>query len=926
MSTGYAERKADTDSVSTIVTETNPLLALTPALLHHVAGKDRTDLLQYLRRWEAHAICLRYLDVWLAAQPELATLRQARAEALIALGRPESALPELDALDQERGNTAGRHQLRVRALIASQDWPALERLLEPMSLNDRGDILMAQEHFVEAKQAYAEASALHEGPPTLREARAALACQELGRAHALLVERLAMHGEARPAIAELRLQQEVAAAMGDDQALAAATTALDTWEASERADLIARLGLGTHEDLEVVPDVPATGHDDIVVPEEALALLHEHWGYDDFRGGQAATITRVLQGQSALAVLPTGAGKSLTYQLPALLLDGATVVVSPLIALMKDQLDGLPQAVRGLATAINSTLSASEVAQRLRDVASGRYRLVYVAPERLRQQAFVQALRSAGIARFVVDEAHCVSLWGLSFRPDYLFLRRVLQELNGPPVLALTATATPETRAEIIEQLGEMDLVAASVFRSNLHFSVVQVSNAEAKTAALVEQCGAIDGPILVYARSRDRCEELAHLLRRKGIAAGHYHAQVEDRGQVQEAFMRGEVRVLVATVAFGMGVDKSDIRAIIHYNLPQSVEAYYQEAGRAGRDGQPSHCVLLYTSGDKGQLTSWLRQDALDREDLRSVYRALRKHAVQGYARMPIELLCREAPGLEETQIRVALGMLERVGLLIRHFDLPRAMRVTLMEPGDDPLLAELETRAGLQWRVTQEIDPVALAVELGTRPDELEARLLQLSSAGFLRLDSGARDLLLELLPSPPDTPALIEALLQEYATRQDARIEAMVGYAKGLSCRHRALAAHFGERLAACGDACDVCAGEHTRKRTRTRSPAPASRRMQPAADTATATSAALRAVRDLPFAVGRTGLVRILTGSVESPIGPERCQEWGRLQGWTRTATERLVNELVDQGLLARNERGNYPVLELTDAGHTLTLED
>ncbi len=267
-----------------------------------------------------------------------------------------------------------------------------------------------------------------------------------------------------------------------------------------------------------------------------------------------------------------------------------------------------------------------------------------------------------------------MSLWGLSFRPDYLFLRRVLAELEQPPVLALTATATPETRAEIIEQLGEMDLVAASVFRSNLISRWCRCRMPRPKPRRWSSSARRSTGPILVYARSRDRCEELAHLLRRKGITAGHYHAQVEDRSQAQEAFMRGEVRVLVATVAFGMGIDKPDIRAIIHYNLPQSVEAYYQEAGRAGRDGQPSRCVLLYTSGDKGQLTSWLRQDTLDREDLRSVYRALRNHAVAGLCPdARIELLSREAPQLDETQIRVALGMLERVGLVLRHFDLPR-------------------------------------------------------------------------------------------------------------------------------------------------------------------------------------------------------------------------------------------------------------
>ena len=839
------------------VEDRNPLLALTPALLHAVTGDRRTRLITYLKRWNEHATLLRYLDTWLAAQPELATLRQARAEALIALGQLAAGLSELDSIDQERAVTRERRRLRLTALIAMQAWDQAAGLVDEGTSYDLGDLLAAQGRFDEAKRAFARGAQSVQGPPTLRDIRGALACGDPVRAGALLHERLLQRGEAGPSADDLRLRIAIAGATGDDTTEAEA--ALGALEAAERAQILELLGLTEQVDLEIVPDVPVMEAGTAEAPPEAVRLLQEHWGFSNFRGGQAAVVAHVLAGRSVLAVLPTGAGKSLTYQLPAMLLDGATVVISPLIALMKDQLDGLPPAVRDQAVTINSTLSAGEATQRLREVREGRYKLVYVAPERLRQQAFVQALREAGIARFVVDEAHCVSLWGLSFRPDYLFIRRVLYELGNPPVLALTATATPDTRAEIIAQLGEMELVAASVFRSNLLFSVVQVPNAEAKTVALVEQCQAIDGPILVYARSRERCEQLAHLLRRKGIAAGHYHAQVEDRAAAQEAFMRGDVRVLVATVAFGMGIDKPDIRAIIHYNLPQSVEAYYQEAGRAGRDGLRSHCVLLYTSADKGQLTSWLRQDALRRDDLRDVYRALRKHARDGAVLLTSEELGRELPELDETQVRVALGMLERAELVIRHFD----------------------------------------------------------------RVDAGARSLLLEMLPAPADTPVRIEGMLREYAVRQDARVEAMGGYATGLSCRHRALAAHFGERLAACGDACDVCRGE---RRSRAATAPVATRKVrQLGAEQVSqreAAHSALRTLRDLPFAVGRTGLQRILMGSVESPIGPERCPDWGRLETWTKTSTNRLIEGLLENGLLIRNDHGNYPLLELTPTGYNV----
>src|SRR5262249_6721578 len=343
-----------------------------------------------------------------------------------------------------------------------------------------------------------------------------------------------------------------------------------------------------------------------VLPEEAWAALRDHFGYTSFRPGQAAVIDRVLRGESTLAVLPTGAGKSLTYQLPALLLPGATLVLSPLIALMKDQIDNLPAALAERATSIHSGLDAAEAAARLRGVAAGRYKLIYVAPERLRPQPFVHGLRRAGVARVVVDEAHCVSLWGISFRPDYLFIRQALDELGTPPLLALTATATPDTEAEIKVHLAPLEApheehegresapsspssrifasehivtIRTSIFRPNFCFEVRDVANKREKLDMVSALCRSISGPVLVDVRSRDGCEEVAAHLRTQGVIAEHYHAQVNDRVGVQDRFKRGATRVLVATVAFGMGVDKADVRAIVHYNLPQSVEAYYQEA-----------------------------------------------------------------------------------------------------------------------------------------------------------------------------------------------------------------------------------------------------------------------------------------------------------------------------------------------------------
>jgi ATP-dependent DNA helicase RecQ len=540
-----------------------------------------------------------------------------------------------------------------------------------------------------------------------------------------------------------------------------------------------------------------------------MAALREHFGYDSFRPGQAAVIGQVLRSEPTLAVLPTGAGKSLTYQLPALLMPGATLVLSPLIALMKDQIDNLPRALAACATTLHSALDAGEVGARLRGVAEGRYKLIYVAPERLRQQPFVHALRRAGVARVVVDEAHCVSLWGISFRPDYLFIRRALDALDTPAVLALTATATPDTEAEIKSHLGDLATVRTSIFRPNLRFEVLHATNKREKLAAVVALCRSIEGPIVVYARSRDACEELAMQLRHHDIAAEHYHAQVTDRSGVQDRFMRGATRVLAATVAFGMGVDKADVRAIIHYNLPQSVEAYYQEAGRAGRDGLPARCILLYVPADKGQLTTWLHEEMLSKDYLREVYRRLRTQLRDGWGVVALDDLRRDMREPDETRMRVALGLLERVGLLARHFDLPRATTLLLRdETAADTGFQTFVRNARLRPGQPLDVDLLELARLADCTPDELERRLLRWHDRGWLRYDGSARDALLELRPAAADVGARLDELLAEYADRQDTRIDAIATYARSINCRHRAIAAHFGETLSRCVNSCDIC----------------------------------------------------------------------------------------------------------------------
>jgi ATP-dependent DNA helicase RecQ len=370
-------------------------------------------------------------------------------------------------------------------------------------------------------------------------------------------------------------------------------------------------------------------------PPELLEALRDHFGYESFRPGQVAVIQAALRGEDTLALMPTGAGKSLCYQLPAMLLPGATVLISPLIALMKDQVDNLPQSMRARTAFINSELDQAEQEERLHGLAEGRLKLIYVAPERLRQPAFIHALRRAKVSLFVIDEAHCISQWGHDFRPDYLFIPKALHAMTSqaadsmgkPPILALTATATPSMREEIASALGRvLRVVTTGVFRPNLRYEVYQASSKEEKMRRLVALCRGTSGTGIVYARSRESCEKLAELLRAEGVQASHYHAgmRTEDRTRTQNEWTSGKMRVVVATVAFGLGINKADVRFIIHFNLPNSLEAYCQESGRAGRDGRPARCILFYNSNDKARLTQWLQEEAIDLPFLRMVYREI--------------------------------------------------------------------------------------------------------------------------------------------------------------------------------------------------------------------------------------------------------------------------------------------------------------
>jgi ATP-dependent DNA helicase RecQ len=335
---------------------------------------------------------------------------------------------------------------------------------------------------------------------------------------------------------------------------------------------------------------------------DVSVLLRERFGFQEFRPAQKQVIDRVMAGENALAVMPTGSGKSLCYQLPALALPGVTLVVSPLIALMKDQVDQLDRL--GLpATVINSTVPRDQQRGRLEQAIAGRIKLLYVAPERFQNDEFRTGLARARVSLVAIDEAHCISLWGHDFRPDYLRLRQVISHLKSPPVLALTATATPAVRRDIVTQLGidNAAQIVSGFDRPNLYLEVREVATNLEKIRAIIELSRW--APLgIVYAGTRKNVEEIYSSLRRAGIEAAAYHAGLAapDRKAIQDKFMKASQCVIVATNAFGMGIDRSQVRFVIHADIPDSVEAYYQEIGRAGRDGEPARCLLLFNYADK--------------------------------------------------------------------------------------------------------------------------------------------------------------------------------------------------------------------------------------------------------------------------------------------------------------------------------------
>ena len=552
---------------------------------------------------------------------------------------------------------------------------------------------------------------------------------------------------------------------------------------------------------------------------EAREALRRHFGYAEFRPGQVDVVQSVLAGHDTLGVLPTGGGKSLCYQVPALVLPGVTVVISPLISLMKDQVDRLAS-IGVPATFLNSTLDQEESRSRLAALRRGAVKLLYVAPERFASDELLRSLAVARLQLLAVDEAHCVSEWGHEFRPSFRRIALGSARFPGLQTMALTATATPAVRRDIAEQLRLRTprVIVGGFDRANLSYAVVPCRDDDAKRAHLVRLVGEERGLGVVYASTRADVVRVTRMLRTARIPAAAYHGGLPARVRqdAQEAFMAERVRVIVATNAFGMGIDKPNVRFVLHYAMPGTLEAYYQEAGRAGRDGLPGRCTLLHAREDR-QTHEWFIQATFpEAAVVRRVYAALQ--TLNDHGRVPGDVApVARAAGLLPTQAGAAMRWLEQKGALVRGDPSRAAMHVRVMAlPAR--IRAELpeqsEPRRVLRalWRMGGERvhERITLSPStLGIPPHRARSVLTFLRDRQFLQFDADADALHLKAPGAPLAALGLDLGAIARRRGSELAKLDCMLRYASTSECRRWLVLAYFGERRSSgrCGG-CDNC----------------------------------------------------------------------------------------------------------------------
>ena len=567
------------------------------------------------------------------------------------------------------------------------------------------------------------------------------------------------------------------------------------------------------------------------------SILQKYWGYPDFRGIQRNIIESIASGRDTLGLMPTGGGKSITFQVPALAQEGVCIVITPLIALMKDQVQHLRE--HGiLADAIYADKPRSEILQTLDNAIFGGVKILYVSPERLASEMFQTKLRHIHVSFITVDEAHCISQWGYDFRPSYLQIASIREMKPGIPILALTATATPEVVDDIQERLHfkEKNVFKMSFERKNLAYVVRE---AEDKQGEMIHILQSVGGSAIVYARSRKRTKEMAQLLSQQGITATFYHAGLDPdvKDQRQKAWQKDEVRVMCATNAFGMGIDKPDVRVVIHIDCPDSLEAYFQEAGRAGRDGLKSYAVLLYNKHDELKLCKRVDDTFPPKELIQDIYEHLAYFYQIGVGsgqgktfEFDIEKFCVTYKYFP-TKVDAALRILERSGYLHYEDNPDGKARVMFLLGRND--LYQLDQLAPSQDAVVTALlrSYGSLFVDLTYIDETMIARQAELTiQQVYFALKSLAARHIIQFIPRRKipfisytrdrvdgDKVVIPKEVWESRREQYEKRIKSMIRYAKNDEvCRSRQLLAYFGEENDRDCKQCDVCLADQTEER--------------------------------------------------------------------------------------------------------------
>ncbi|MBQ2025505.1 MAG: RecQ family ATP-dependent DNA helicase [Paludibacteraceae bacterium] len=562
------------------------------------------------------------------------------------------------------------------------------------------------------------------------------------------------------------------------------------------------------------------------------AILQQYWGYSDFRPLQHEIIASVGSGQDTLGLMPTGGGKSITFQVPALALDGLCLVITPLIALMKDQVANL-QAKQIKAAAIYAGMDAADIQRTFDNCIYGHYKFLYISPERLSTRTFLEKLPMLRISMLAIDEAHCISQWGYDFRPAYREIANLRKLIPHVPVLAVTATATPKVAADIQLQLGftRPNVWQKSFFRPNLSYSVRQT---EDKLEQLIRILNGVPGSSVVYVRNRKKTAEIAEFLQEKGIKAQSFHAGLPaaTKDERQNAWKKGDCRVIVATNAFGMGIDKADVRSVVHIDMPESIEAYFQEAGRAGRDEKKAYCVLLYNNSDLTQAKKRIKESFPEKSFIANTYNQLAYFFQLGIGsglgslfQFNLGLFCKTYH-LPIQSTHHALKILELAGYIEYHDEIELKSRVQFTCPrnqlynlrvhpfAEQAMQALLRSYTGIFAELTP-IEEDTLANHAGLTRQEITAGLIELSHEHIITYVPHQKSPCIIYTRERVDGNRLriTEDVYERRKDRYQERIEAMVRYATSTDyCRSQLLLSYFGEKQSVpCGQ-CDYCLKKH------------------------------------------------------------------------------------------------------------------